>query len=278
MSENTSVAIKKEDPLDLMLRSHSLVSSTLSQESLAKIEQRMPEIIRATHTAGRRNTQTTSQLMTLNMSGDDPYRHLRQILAQIENKRSALERAHWKTKKSIVKLKKLEKKVKENPDDEMAVIDRDMTAHYLHRSKVFIDGAIKEIGMFQDAYEEIREAHNIPEKWDETDSEKGEIRHHIKMGFRNAFQDVMSRGVIGHGTTEYLEQFGIHPQAARKHVHDYVMQNESMMEKGMEPNISHLHAFPDAMAAKYEKAHEACLKRIGLKQLVRDEWCYKETA
>ena len=70
--EQTAVQEKVADPLDLILKNHSLVSSTLSKEALMKIEQRMPEIMRATNTAGRRNTQTTSQLMTLNMSGDEP--------------------------------------------------------------------------------------------------------------------------------------------------------------------------------------------------------------
>ena len=63
---NDLVEKRIEDPLDLMLRNQSLVSSTLTKESLMKIEQRMPEIVRATNTAGKRNTQTTSQLMTLN--------------------------------------------------------------------------------------------------------------------------------------------------------------------------------------------------------------------
>lgn len=274
--EQTAVQEKVADPLDLILKNHSLVSSTLSKESLMKIEQRMPEIMRATNTAGRRNTQTTSQLMTLNMSGDEPYRHLRQILAQIDKKRSALESSHFRVKKQVIKLKSLEKKIQENPDDELAVVQRDEIMVGLERSKVYVEGAIKELGMFQDAYDEIRESHGIPEKWDETHAEKAEVRHHIKMGFRNGFQEIMASGMVGRGTAEYLEQFGIHPQAARKHLHDYVVQNENLMNSGKEPNISHFHEFLDAMADRYAEAHHANLKRIGLKKLVRDDWCYKE--
>ena len=35
--------------------------------------------------------------------------------------------------------------------------------------------------------------------------------------------------------------------------------------------------FLDAMADKYADAYQMNLKRIGLKKLIRDEWCYKET-
>ena len=174
---NDLVEKKIEDPLDLMLRNQSLVSSTLTKESLMKIEQRMPEIVRATNTAGRRNTQTTSQLMTLNMSGDEPYRHLRQILAQIEKKRGALEESHFRVKKQIIKLRKYEKKIEQDPTDEYSIVCRDEILTGLDRSKLYVEAAIKEIGMFQDAYDEIRESHNIPDNWDEIDAETVSYTH-----------------------------------------------------------------------------------------------------
>ena len=68
---------------------------TITPKKLAKISERMVEIDRANLTAGKRNTQTTTQLMTLTMLTDSPYRRLRQILAQIEKKRGALEEAYF---------------------------------------------------------------------------------------------------------------------------------------------------------------------------------------
>jgi len=247
-------------------------SINLDSKALEKIADRLPEIYRAMNTAGRRNTQTTSQLMTLNMAGAEPYRHLRQILAQIDQKKSALEGSAFKLRKNEIKKKKLMEK-----DDELSQLKVQELDRGLDRARISIEGAVKEIGMFQDVYDEIREAHGIPEKWDERDAEKGEIRHHIKMGFRTAFQEMMAHGMIGRGSAEYLEQFGIHPQAARKHLHDYIVANEGMMEDGKEPNIEHFYCFLDAMADKYATAHHAVMKRIGIKKLVRDDWCFKET-
>ena len=256
--------------MDLILKNPSVLK--IDGDALEKIESRLPEIKRARNSAGRKNTQTTAQLMTLNIAGDEPYRHLRQILAQIERKSAALEEAYFKLKKDDVRLKKLETK-----KDDLSLIQADEIKSRMERSRLYVEGALKEIGMFQDAYEEIREMHNIPEKWDEKDSEKAEIRHHIKMGFRNSFQEMMSTGMIGRGSAEYLEQFGVHPQSARKYLHDYIVQNESMMDSGKEPTIEHFHKFLDSMADKFQESHKLCMKRIGLKTLVREEWCYRET-
>jgi exonuclease VII small subunit len=256
--------------MDLILQNAPVLK--ISSDALAKIEARMPEINRAKNSAGRKNTQTTSQLMTLNIAGDEPYRHLRQILAQIERKTSALEEVFFKLKKDNVRLKIIQEK-----EDEMSLIRAEEITAKMERGRLYVEGAIKEIGMFQDAYDEIRDSHNIPEKWDEKDSEKAEIRHHIKKGFRNSFQEMMSTGMIGRGSAEYLEQFGVHPQSARKYLHDYIVQNEKLMDSGKEPTIEHFHKFLDSMADKFQESHKLCMKRIGLKTLVREEWCYRET-
>ena len=46
--------------------------STLTPETVARISERMVEVDRANKTLGRKNTQTTNQLMTLNMLSADP--------------------------------------------------------------------------------------------------------------------------------------------------------------------------------------------------------------
>ena len=256
--------------MDLLIKNDS--SLKITNDALEKIESRLPEINRAKNTAGRQNTQTTAQLMTLNIAGDEPYRHLRQILAQIERKTTALEESFFKLKKHDIRLKKLESK-----SDEMALLQVEEIKSKMKRTRLYVEGALKEIGVFQDAYDEIRESHNIPDKWDERDSEKAEIRNHIKTAFRSAYQEMMATGMIGRGSAEYLEQFGVHPQAARKYLHDYVVQNEKLLDSGKEPTIEHFHRFLDSMADKFQESYKLCMKRIGLKHLVREQWCYKET-
>ena len=245
--------------------------STITDEKLALIATKMPAIDRANHTAGRSDTQTTNQLMTLTMMTDSPYRRLRQCLSQIEQKRTALEEAYFKMKKKAILIKQWYKK-----GDEMSVLKAQEAESQAFRQKDYIDGALKEIATFQCAYDEIRESHNIPEKWDERDAEVAEIDHHIKQAFRQAHRDVVQGGSITGGNMEYMEQYGIHIQTATKIIRDYVASEDEMINQGQLPTVQHLYAFLDSMALQFNDAHKLVMKRIGIKELIKEDFLYLE--
>ena len=245
--------------------------ATITDEKLAIISQKMVAIDRANNTAGRSETQTTNQLMTLTMLTDSPYRRLRQCLAQIEKKRSALDEAYFKMKKKQVLIKQWYEK-----GDEMSVLKAQEAEHGLMRSKNYIDGAFKEIATFQCAYDEIREAHNIPDNWDERDAEEEEIDHHIKQAFRQAHREMVGTGCITSGNMEYLEQYGIHIQTATRLIADYIASEDEMIVKGQMPTVAHLYAFLDRMAETFHDAHKTVMQRIGIKELVKEEFLYLE--
>ena len=245
--------------------------ATITDEKLAIISQKMVAIDRANNTAGRSNTQTTNQLMTLTMMTDSPYRRLRQCLSQIEKKRGALDEAYFKMKKQQVLIKQWYEK-----GDEMSVLKAQEAEHSLMRSKNYIDGAFKEIATFQCAYDEIREAHNIPDNWDERDAEEAEIDHHIKQAFRQAHREMVGAGCITSGNMEYLEQYGIHIQTATRLIADYIASEDEMIVKGQMPTVAHLYAFLDRMAETFHDAHKTVMQRIGIKELVKEEFLYLE--
>ena len=245
--------------------------ATITDEKLAIISQKMVAIDRANNTAGRSETQTTNQLMTLTMLTDSPYRRLRQCLAQIEKKRSALDEAYFKMKKKQVLIKQWYEK-----GDEMSVLKAQEAEHGLMRSKNYIDGAFKEIATFQCAYDEIRESYNIPENWDERDAEEEEIDHHIKQAFRQAHREMVGSGCITSGNMEYLEQYGIHIQTATRLIADYIASEDEMIVKGQMPTVAHLYAFLDRMAETFHDAHKTVMQRIGIKELVKEEFLYLE--
>lgn len=245
--------------------------ATITDEKLAIISQKMVAIDRANNTAGRSETQTTNQLMTLTMLTDSPYRRLRQCLAQIEKKRGALDEQYFRMKKKQVLIKQWYEK-----GDEMSVLKAQEAEHSLMRSKNYIDGAFKEIATFQCAYDEIREAHNIPENWDERDAEEAEIDHHIKQAFRQAHREMVGTGCITSGNMEYLEQYGIHIQTATRLIADYIASEDEMIVKGQMPTVAHLYAFLDRMAETFHDAHKTVMQRIGIKELVKEEFLYLE--
>ena len=59
---------------------------------------------------------------------------------------------------------------------ELAQIRIEERLYQLERSKIYLDGAFKELAVFQEAYEEIRINNGIPENWDEMDAERDEIK------------------------------------------------------------------------------------------------------
>ena len=245
--------------------------ATITNEKLAIISQKMVAIDRANNTAGRSETQTTNQLMTLTMLTDSPYRRLRQCLSQIEKKRQALDEAYWKMKKKQVQIKAWYEK-----GDEMSVLRAREAEHGMIRNKNYIDGAFKEIATFQCAYDEIREAHNIPDNWDERDAEEEEIDHHIKQAFRQSHREMVGSGCITSGNMEYLEQYGIHIQTATRLIADYIASEDEMIVKGQMPTVAHLYAFLDRMAETFHDAHKTVMQRIGIKELIKDEFLYLE--
>ena len=245
--------------------------ATITDEKLEIISKKMVAIDRANNTAGRSETQTTNQLMTLTMLTDSPYRRLRQCLAQIEKKRGALDETYFRMKKKQVLIKQWYEK-----GDEMSVLKAQEAEHGMMRNKNYIDGAFKEIATFQCAYDEIRESYNIPENWDERDAEEEEIDHHIKQAFRQSHREMVGSGCITSGNMEYLEQYGIHIQTATRLIADYIASEDEMIAKGQMPTVAHLYAFLDRMAETFHDAHKTVMQRIGIKELVKEEFLYLE--
>ena len=279
MKKNTNKVIKLNEVKDQLSEYNGFKElqksvgglSTITDEKLAIIASKMPEINRANHTAGRSQTQTTNQLMSLTMMTDSPYRMMRQCLSQIERKRSALEESYFKMKKKSIMIKQWYEK-----GDEMSVVKAQEAQSQALRQKDYIDGALKEIATFQCSYDEIRKSHNIPEKWDERDAEIAEIDHHIKQAFRQAHRDVVQTGNITGGNMEYMEQYGIHIQTATKIIRDYVASEDEMISQGKMPTVQHLYAFLDSMAVQFNDAHKLVMKRIGIKELIKEDFLYLE--
>ena len=245
--------------------------AVIDSKKLAKISQRMVEIDRANLTVGKKNTQTTSSLMTLTMMCDAPYRRLRQVLAQIEKTRNALEENVFELRKKKVKLRRLRES-----DDDLDMIEADQIEHGMLRGKIYLEGALKELAMYQETYDEIKRTHNIPDDWDELNLEQEEIANHIRMAFRNGVRNIMTGGSLGNGTLEYLEQFGIHPITAHKMIMSYMESTQKLIDEGRAPTVDHLYEFLDTCADTFQDAHKAVMKRIGIEELIKDEYLYQE--
>ena len=266
MSDEKSLVISESIVNDL------IPNTTLSQESLTKICDRLPELHRAKTAVGRKNSQTTSTLMTMTMLADSPYRQMKQCLSQIDNKRNALIEAHFKTKKNKVKIERWE-----NSENEIDNIKAEEARVGMEQMRSSAENAMKEIGMYQDIYDEIRTSHGIPVDWDEEDFESSEIENAIRMGFRQAIQNLMSSDRIAISTVEYWEQFGIHPMVGEKLTRDYMASVNQEITAGKLPSVQSMHIFLDQMVETFKDEHKHSLKRIGVDAIVNHAYIYKKT-
>jgi hypothetical protein len=262
--------------LDKLILSKNLLGellsdSSISQEGLQKICDRLPELHRGKRAIGRKNSQTTSTLMTMTMLADSPYRQMKQCLSQIDNKRSALIETHFKAKKNKVKIERWEKS-----DDALEAIEAEEAKMQNEEMKSSAENAMKEIGMYQDIYEQIRASHNIPIDWDEEDYEKTEIDNALRMGFRHAIQNLMSSDRIAISTVEYWEQFGVHPMVGEKLTREYMASISTELKEDKLPSVQSMHNFLDQMVETFKDEHKHSLTRIGVDAIVNHQYAYKK--
>ena len=246
--------------------------ATMTPDKIAKVSERMVEIDRAINTLGRKNTQSTIQLMTLSMLTDSPYRRLRQCISEINKKRDALESTYFKSRKLEIELKEWESK-----SDELSIVKADEARAGIKSAKIYIDGSLKDIAVLQEAYDEIRKNNNIPEEWDEMDAEMDEIRHHLRQAFRQSHRDMVLTGSITQGNAEYLEQYGVHLQTAKNVIAKYIASCDKLLEEGQVPSVNHLYGFLDNCVEIFGEEYKNVLKHMGLDNLVRQEYLYRST-
>lgn len=247
---------------------------SLSEKALVKIQERMPEIHRATKALGRKNSPVENKLMSLNMVSHSPYKQLKQCLSQIERKRSALKEAYFKAAKDDNQLARLEAKLQNEDLDDFDRRDVEIEIAELRTnmadSKIYVEGALKSLADFQDSYEQIMKAHNIPKNWDEKDFIEAEYENHIKTAFQHALRDVQTPGgVANQGTLEYFEQYGIKPMIGYAEAKKYFMTNK-------EEDIESLYAWYDEMYEKYKDCPKKAVKHIGLDEIYNKDFIYLE--
>ena len=248
-----------------------LEGSSITDEGLQKICDRLPELHRTKRAVGRKNSQTTSTLMTMTMLADSPYRQMKQCLAQIDKKRSALLEANFNTKKNKIKIERWEKS-----GDALEAVEAEEARSQTDQIIASAENSMKEIGMFQDIYDQIRISHNIPVDWDEEDFEAQEIPHALRMSFRQAIQNIMSSGRVAISTVEYWEQFGVHPMVGEKLTKDYLESVALEIKDNKLPSVVSMHKFLDHMVEIFKDEHKHSLTRIGVDAIINHQYAYKK--
>ena len=253
--EKTEITVRPDLPLVENLQSKIL--------SLTKS---LPGFKHSKKMFGRQNSQYTSQLMSLTMLGDGPYHFMKQCSAQIDTKINALQGIYFKMKKSVYKIKNWEKK-----GDEFSMILAEEERVNLISAEDGISHTLREIQMYQEAYEEICKHHGIDEDWDEVDFNKLEEENHIRMAFRLALRRLMENGSIDRATSEYMESNGIHPMSGERVARQYHQEVTKLLDEGKAPSVKHFHNFLDNMVEMFKGSYKETMDRIGIKDIIKEK-------
>lgn len=256
----------QEDYKDITIKNDEKFDLVNIEEKITALTEAVPELNHAKKIFGRTNSQYTAQLMTLTMLGDGPYHYMKQCAAQLDAKKSVLQSVYYKMKRNKIKLKKLE-----NETDEESLLKIERIRLGMIESQTAIEHTMREITMYQQAYNEIAETYGIDDGWDEADFLKLEEENHIRMAFRLAIRRLMEQGSIDRATSEYFEANGIHPMSGERLARKYHQEVTEILDSGKAPAVDHFYNFLDRMVELFRGSHKKTMKRIGIKDIIKEK-------
>lgn len=246
-------------------------NTSISKENHDRIIARLPEFQRGSSLIGHSTSQASYSLQTMNMISDSPLSRMKQCLAQISKRYNALREAHFKVEKT--KLEMIDLRKKSDRFSKLDLLEKEATTSEIVKN---MNTAFREMGMFQDMYDSIREKNNIPENWNEKDFESQEIDNMVKSSYRLAIQDLTQTGNCSKAVVEYWEQLGIHPQVGEAETRIYLNGIQNAIKSGDHVNIKDMYVFLDAMAKKHKDDWNYVIKRIGLDNIGSDRYMAKD--
>jgi len=189
-------------------------------------------------------------LKFLTCSNADGWLRIRQISAEMNRKRLALQEAKFNYMKLLTKAKiKRDEMLEEENENKKLLLEIEAAEFESQASEILVkmEGALKECENLGQMHDELKERlGDITEE----EFEKGQTKAHIKRAVMQAVREVKECGRIKCGNAEYLEQSGLCTTAILKDIFIFL---EEESESGV-GDTSMLHQFLDTMADKYKGA------------------------
>lgn len=257
--------------MDLSIVKHENGFNTFTPEKINSIVAELPEIYRANRAFGRQKTQTSGALLTLSMGGYGPYRILRQISAQIDSRVKTLQSTKFKLTGYQIKLRSKKKDLIFDVSlekRELIELGIERLEYQISSIVPYIEGAVKDIAMFQNWYKQVCHTHEIPDNWDEQDAESGELAHYIALAFN---QGINEWGQLSVGTCNLLNQLGIDQVVARSKIMGFLKQQ---VDNPSTDGILIQQRFLKDMIEEFKHCHIQVLAEMGISQMVSKDCLY----
>lgn len=173
----------------------------------------------------RSHSQWDWKHLNLHYHGD--FKNVRQLAAEVNRKKQALNEAKWKHVKNEIAIKKLEEKLEAQNLDYWTEIDYQIKLaekrEGMASGMVYIEGAMKDILALNELYEQMKVKFD---GFTEDDFERQESKSHLKRSVVQCIRDVRQTGSITKGEQEYLEQIGVNPSKMLLLVREYINKEE----------------------------------------------------
>jgi len=177
----------------------------------------------------------------LNLHYHSPYKNMRQIGAEINSKKAALNEAKWRQIKNEVKIRQIEEKLEKGNleywKEVKLKIKLTQQKEGMAEGMLYIEGAMKDILALNDLYEQLK---NKVSDFSENDYEQEESKNHLKRSIVQCIRDVRQSGSITKGEQEYLEQIGVNPGKMQLLIRQYLQKEieDSWSTKGLQDFVA----------------------------------------
>ena len=162
----------------------------------------------------------------LNLSSFSPIKNLRQIAAEIQKKKSALEGAKFSYYKKQIELEKINEALDGAKEGlyrtELQVNKAEIECSLVSFQRA-VDGALKDILTLHDLYTQIKKQTG---EVTEADAEAVESLAHLQRSIQQCLRDIRQFGTITKGEQEYMEQIGVNPSKMQRVLQDYIKEEE----------------------------------------------------
>lgn len=187
-------------------------------------------------------------LKFLTCSNADGWLRIRQISAEMNRKRMALQEARFGYMKRLTEAKiKRDDMLSEESENKKLLLEIEAAEFESQAAEILVklEGALKEVECLAQMHDSLKEKlGDITEE----EFEKAQTRSHISRAVSQAIREVKEVGKIKCGNAEYLEQSGICTTAVLKDIFIF-LEEESQAEI---ENTSMLHVFLEKMCDKYQ--------------------------
>lgn len=164
----------------------------------------------------------------VNLTYHSPLQNIRQLAAEIQKKKGAINSAKWGQIKSEIAIRRLEERLAAGDLHPMKeteiIISLSQAKEAMADSMAYIEGAMKDILELGDLHQQLINKHG---PITETMVEEEETRTHLRRSLVQCLRDVRQTGTITKGEQEYLEQIGANVSKVQAEMQNYVQWERS---------------------------------------------------